>query len=257
MVFWTLHVCIHLVHHSHIVKASVIRENKNYTSENSETLTVHFPFATPFIYCFLCVGYLDVCSLFKWLFWEEHRIYDTELMRWYISAPFMLRLHVEMSRCFVTWNYCKIVTCLFLGMVYKIFNNRSGIVTAQEEQVLNLQHQCSPILPGLNIGHTDSKSYVICTSILLLQGAIQKIGPVLCLSYVIQKECVQTSSFFSNWDMINHFIYLAFLHYTLQATLQPNYTVIRSLTLFYHTCRHLLHRNLLASRYKMLHVTHL
>ena len=101
MVFWTMRVCVHLVHPSHIghiVKASVIRENKNYTSENSETLTVHFPFASAFIYCFLCVGYLDVCSLFKWLFWEEHRIYDTELMRWYISAfsfkclPFILAL---------------------------------------------------------------------------------------------------------------------------------------------------------------------
>ena len=172
-----MRVCVHLVHPSHIghiVKASVIRENKNYTSENSETLTVHFPFASAFIYCFLCVGYLDVCSLFKWLFWEEHRIYDTELMRWYISAPFMLRLHVEISHCFVTWNCGKIITCLFLGMLYKIFNNRSGVVTAQEEQMLNRQPQCSPVLPELNIGHMDSKPWVVWTSILLLQGTIQR-----------------------------------------------------------------------------------
>lgn len=43
-------------------------------------------------------------------------------------------------------------------MLYKIFNNRSGVVTSQEEQMLNLQHQCSPVLPELNIGHIDSKS---------------------------------------------------------------------------------------------------
>ena len=141
--------------------------------------------------------------------------------------------HVETS----CWNItllcnvklCKIITCLFLGMLYKIFNNRSGVVTSQEKQMLNLQHQCSPVLPELNIGHIDFKI----------------------------KECVQTSSFYSNWDMINYFIYLAFLHYTLQATLQLSYTVIRSLALFYHTCRHLLDRNLLASRYRMLHSTHL
>ena len=35
-------------------------------------------------------------------------------------------------------------------MVCKIFN-RSGIVTAQEEQVLNLQHQGLPIQSELNV----------------------------------------------------------------------------------------------------------
>lgn len=37
--------------------------------------------ASAFIYCFLCAGHCDGHSFLKRLLGEEHRIYDTELMR--------------------------------------------------------------------------------------------------------------------------------------------------------------------------------
>ena len=68
--------------HRHLgAKASLIREDKNCIFGKSESLTVHLTFASAFIYYFLCAEYRDGCSFFKWLLGEEHRIYDTELMR--------------------------------------------------------------------------------------------------------------------------------------------------------------------------------